>query len=122
MNAETGNGGRFRAWYRCIAGCPARQSLEDVVYRCPLCGGLLEVAHDMEALASVSAQEWRSVFDGRLASRAGTWGSSGVWSKREWVHPGLEPEDVVSFGEGNSALVRAPSELIGSGSLWVKQC
>ena len=34
----------YRAAFRCIAGCHGEHSLEQVIYRCPKCGDLLEVA------------------------------------------------------------------------------
>ena len=40
----------YRAWFQCINDCGERFSLFDVIYRCPKCGDLLEVAHDVEAL------------------------------------------------------------------------
>ena len=40
----------YRAAFRCIAGCPGSYALDTIIYRCPTCGGLLEVAHDLDAL------------------------------------------------------------------------
>ena len=40
----------YRAVFRCIAGCPGEYPLDEVIYRCPKCANLLEVAHDLEAL------------------------------------------------------------------------
>ena len=40
----------LRAWFRCIRGCEGEYPLEQVLYHCPKCGGLLEVAHDLNAL------------------------------------------------------------------------
>ena len=34
---------QYRAWFRCTSGEHGQWSLEDVIYRCPTCGGLLEV-------------------------------------------------------------------------------
>ena len=41
----------YNAWFQCINGCPGQYSLLEIIYRCPSCGDLLEVRHDMEALA-----------------------------------------------------------------------
>ena len=41
----------YNAWFQCINGCPGQYSLLEIIYRCPTCGDLLEVRHDMEALA-----------------------------------------------------------------------
>ena len=43
----------YNAWFQCIGGCPGQYSLVEVIYRCPKCGDLLEVRHDMAALASM---------------------------------------------------------------------
>ena len=51
------------AWYRCIRGCSGRYSVFDVIYRCPTCGGLLEVANDTTALKERSGSEWRALFE-----------------------------------------------------------
>ena len=40
----------YRAHFRCIAGCAGEYGLDQVIYRCPKCGDLLEVVHDLEAL------------------------------------------------------------------------
>jgi threonine synthase len=89
---------------------------------CSTCGGLLEVAHDLDALKTRSAHEWRSLFDGRLGVRDHN--GSGVWSKREWVAPEVTDAHVVSTGEGGTTLLRTGrlGRDLGMDSLWVKQC
>jgi threonine synthase len=111
------------AWFRCADGCDFRASLTDVVYRCPTCGGLLEVEHDRAALASRSAAEWKRLFDERF--RLGPWPyGSGVWGKKEWVYPQLADENVVSMFEGGSPLLRVEryAREIGLDDVWVKEC
>ena len=39
----------YNAWFQCINGCPGEFDLREVIYRCPTCGDLLEVQHDMES-------------------------------------------------------------------------
>ncbi len=46
---------KYRAWFECFSGCDVRHSLEEIVYRCEECGGLLEVRHDTAALKQKSA-------------------------------------------------------------------
>ncbi|CAG9464756.1 unnamed protein product [Pedinophyceae sp. YPF-701] len=97
-------------------------SLDEVVYRSKD-GGLLDVYHDMEALAKYDAKYWKSLFDSRVGTTNWPYGS-GVWSKKEWVLPNISSEDIVSMFEGNSNLFwaeRFGSEL-GMADLWVKQC
>src|SRR5438876_4675639 len=105
----------FTAEFRCIAGCPGAYSLEQVIYRCPTCGGLLEVVHDLAALRERSADDWKRLFGER---------DPGVWSMHEWVAPQLRAEHVVSFGEGGTHLTRVPrfARELGLGDVRVKQC
>lgn len=49
-------------------------------------GGLLDVQHDMEALAIYSPEHWKSLFNERAGRTTFPYGS-GVWSKKEWVLP-----------------------------------
>jgi threonine synthase len=91
----------FHAWFQCFAGCSVRYRLDQIVYRCESCGGLLEVCHDVEALKQRSAEEWKRLFDSRLGRM------SGVWSKKELVLPELEEKSIVSLGEGNSPLIKS---------------
>ena len=54
----------YRAVFRCIAGCPGEYPVSEPIYRCPRCGDLLEVSHDIEALRVVlrtAAQALRPV-------------------------------------------------------------
>ena len=41
--------------FRCIAGCPGDHSIWQPIYRCPTCGDLLQVVHDLDALRDRSA-------------------------------------------------------------------
>ena len=109
---------KYRAWFQCFSGCNVRYSLEEIVYRCEECGGLLEVRHDVAALKEKPAAEWRSLLDARLGRQ------SGVWSKKEMVLPELRDESIVSLGEGNSPLIRSDAfaRLLGVESVHIKQC
>jgi threonine synthase len=113
----------FSAEFRCIAGCAGGYPLEQVIYRCPRCGDLLEVVHDLEALRTRSAAEWKALFAERWRSPAEPWGS-GVWGKHEWVAPQLEPANIVSMLEGGTHLTRVPrfAAALGLRDVRVKQC
>ncbi len=113
----------FSAEFRCIAGCAGGYPLERVIYRCPQCGNLLEVVHDLAALRARSAAEWKSLFDARWRSTEEPHGS-GVWGKHEWVAPGLATTNVVSMLEGGTHLMRVPkyAAALGLGDVRVKQC
>ena len=113
----------YSAWFQCFKGCPGRFPLTDVIYTCPRCGDLLEVAHDVEALATRSPAEWMKIFDDRYMTTQWPYGS-GVWGKKEFVHPNIDDDNVVSLYEGGSNLFwadRFGSE-IGLEDLWIKQC
>lgn len=112
-----------RAWFSCFSGCDVRHALTEVRLRCERCGGLLDVTHDVSALAARPGAEWRRLFDERRLR--GRWPeSSGVWGKREWVLPELGDGDIVSLGEGHTPLVPLPrlGEALGVRDVWIKQC
>ena len=113
----------YRAWFQCIAGCPGRYSLKEVIYACPKCGNLLEVRHDLELLRKKPPAYWRDLFDRRLMGNQWPYGSS-VWGKREMVCPDVEDANVVSTLEGGSNLFWAErlGKEIGVPDLWIKLC
>ena len=113
----------YSAWFRSVAGGEARYPLNEVIYRCPDTGALLEVEHDTEALKKRSGAAWMRLFDERYGRTSWPYGS-GVWSKHEWVQPHVHPDNVVSLYEGNTNLFWAEryGAQIGVPDLWVKQC
>ncbi len=113
----------YSAVFRCVAGCSGSYPLDEVIYVCPSCGGLLEVRHDIEALKNRSAEEWKKLFDERWMTRKWPYGS-GVWGKKEWVAPGLRDENVVSTAEGGSNLFWAEryGKGLGVEDVWIKHC
>ncbi|EDM75811.1 threonine synthase precursor [Plesiocystis pacifica SIR-1] len=114
---------QYRAWFSCVAGCPGQHPLNEVLYRCPICGALLEVTHDEEGLRSRSAAAWMRLFDERYLRTRWPYGS-GVWGKKEWVQPHIADENVVSLFEGGTNLFWAEryGKQLGVEDLWVKQC
>jgi len=113
----------FSAEFRCASGCAGQYPLDQVIYRCPSCGGLLEVVHDIEALKTRSAAEWRSLFAERWHGVDEPWGS-GVWGKHEWVAPQVKLANIVSMNEGGTHLAPLPryARELGIGEVRVKQC
>lgn len=113
----------YRAHFRCIAGCTGEYALDEIIFRCPKCQNLLEVHHDLTALKQRSAAEWTKVFDDRYLKTQWPLGS-GVWGKREWVHPHIRDEHVVSMYEGGSNLFWAQryGATLGLEDLWIKLC
>jgi threonine synthase len=108
----------FQAWFQCFSGCGVRYRLDQIVYRCESCGGLLEVRHDVDALKQRSASDWKALFDSRLGR------ASGVWSKKEVVLPELNEKNIVSLGEGNSPLIKSErfAKHLGIDEIYIKQC
>ncbi|HEY2745571.1 MAG TPA: threonine synthase [Polyangia bacterium] len=113
----------FSAAFRCIAGCPGTHPLDEPLYRCPSCGDLLEVAHDLDALKTRSAAAWMKLFDDRYKRTTWPYGSA-VWGKKEWVAPSVRDDMVVSMDEGGTNLFWADrfGRELGLQDLWVKQC
>jgi threonine synthase len=113
----------YRAWFQCLHCDDVRYPLDQVVYECQTCGGLLEVRHDMDRLRRRPAHEWRRTFDQRYMRTEFPYGSS-VWGKKEMVCPVVDDRNVVSMCEGGSNLFRAErlGKEIGVEDLWVKQC
>ena len=114
---------RYRAQFRCFAGCPGEYPLTQAIYRCPTCDGLLAVVHDVEALADRSAASWMKLFDDRYKRTVWPYGS-GVWGKREWVAPEVPDDMIVSTDEGGTNLFWAErlGRELGMRDLWIKQC
>ena len=113
----------YSAVFRCIAGCPGDHSIWQPLYRCPTCGDLLQVEHDIEALRHRSPVAWMRLFDDRYKRTAWPYGS-GVWGKKEWVCPAVRDENVVSMDEGGTNLFWAEryGRELGLEDLWVKMC
>ena len=114
---------RYRAWFQCMQCDNERYPLNEVIYECKKCGGLLGVVHDMEALQQRPGAEWAKLFDQRYMRTVYPFGS-GVWGKKEMVCPEVEDDKVVSMYQGGSNLFWAErlGKEIGVDSLWVKQC
>ena len=114
----------YRAWFQCINDqCKTQYPLNSIIYRCTVCGSLLEVQHDMQALAHRSATAWMKLFEDRYKSNEWPYGS-GVWGKKEWVLPQLANENVVSLYEGGTNLFWAErfGKILGLQDLWIKLC
>jgi threonine synthase len=90
---------------RCITpGCRAEYKLDDRLYVCSQCGGLLDIerSDDFELDPAALRALWRE----RRASNDAR-DRSGVWRFREFL-PFDEDVKIVSLGEGNTPLYDAP--------------
>jgi threonine synthase len=114
----------YRAWFQCInEQCKAQYPLNSIIYRCKTCGSLLEVQHDMKALARRDGKAWMKLFEDRYKSTQWPYGS-GVWGKKEWILPKISDDNIVSLYEGGTNLFWAErfGKMIGLDNLWIKLC
>ncbi|MDP3937889.1 MAG: threonine synthase [Deltaproteobacteria bacterium] len=113
----------YNAWFECFRRCGERYPLDEIVYRCRRCGGLLEVVHDFEKLGNRSAASWMKIFEERSHSTEWPFGS-GVWGKKEWVLPNIDNGNIVSMFEGHTNLFWAErfGRELGLEDFWVKHC
>ena len=113
----------FSCWYQNINDENKKYPIEEILYRCPETGNLLEVVHDIDALKSYSPEYWKDKFDTRYRKQSWPYGS-GVWGKKEWVVPFIEDKNIVSMYEGGTNLFWAEryGKQIGVEDLWIKMC
>jgi len=113
---------RHRAWFESLHDPSERYGLDEIRYT-DRQGGLLQVVHDLDALRRTSADEWKAIFERRGRRNEWPYGS-GVWSKKEWVLPEIDNENVVSMYEGHTNLFWAEryGRQIGLEDLWIKLC
>src|ERR1700674_3525091 len=114
----------YRAWFQCInPQCGATYPLNSIIYQCTRCQSLLEVQHDLKALAQLDAKAWTRLFEDRYKSNQWPYGS-GVWGKKEWILPEVENENIVSLYEGGTNLFWAErfGKVVGVDELWIKLC
>lgn len=112
----------YRCQYRCV-GTGETFPVDQVIYRSPTSGELLEVEHDLDALQARSPAAWIKLLDERQRSNKWPY-ASGVWGKKELVMPHIADECVVSLHEGNTNLFWAEryGRSIGVEDLWLKLC
>jgi threonine synthase len=60
----------YRAVFTCAAGCHGEHSIWTPIYRCPKCGDLLQVTHDVTRLRDRSATDWMRLFEERYKRTA----------------------------------------------------
>ncbi len=114
----------YKAWFQCInAQCGSVYPLNSIIYNCRQCNSLLEVQHDVQALAGIQAPAWKKLFEDRYKSTQWPYGS-GVWGKKEWILPQIKDENIVSVYEGGTNLFWAErlGKMIGLKDLWIKLC
>jgi len=97
--------------YQCL-DCEKTHDIDGLLYTCPACGEvlLLEDAN-FDSLASKTGEEWRAIFDSRVADKSDA--LRGVFRFYELMAPVLEEEDIIYLGEGNTPVITASDALRG---------
>src|SRR5688572_15176711 len=92
------------AFQRCInPRCGKTVDLADTAFRCPGCGGLLDVAYDWDRLPVPKSLRH---FEAKWANRSDPLDFSGVWRFRD-LFPFAPPDKVMTIGEGQTLCQRA---------------
>ena len=96
----------------------------EVIYRCPTCGDLLEVQHDMEALKSRLGRRLDPALRRPLPPEHLPLRLRASGARRSGSCPFIDNENIVSMYEGNTNLLWADryGKQLGVEDLWVKQC
>lgn len=102
---------------QCI-DCGRQYPIDQVIYNCEGCGGLLDVRHDFQ---ESPVQLTRDLFDSRLGALEFPY-NSGVWRFKELVYPSIDAGLVISRAEGNTNLYHLPrvASYIGVDTLYLK--
>ena len=95
----------MNSWLVCFnPACRARLGIDEVLYNCPHCGGLLEARYDFTAFeATAMKRTWRE----RRMDHAPL-SQSGVWRYREMFPFLADTGPVVTLREGNTPMLQAP--------------
>src|SRR5437764_4116018 len=92
------------AFQRCInPRCGTTADLADTSFRCPGCGGLLDVAYDWDRLPVPKSLKQ---FEAKWANRTDPLDFSGVWRFRE-LFPFAPDDRIMTIGEGQTLCQRA---------------
>jgi threonine synthase len=92
------------SFQRCIdPHCGGTAALADTTFRCPTCGGLMDVAYDWNHLPVPSSLRH---FEAKWSTRSNPLDFSGVWRFRELL-PFAPTDSVTTIGEGQTLCQRA---------------
>lgn len=92
------------AYQHCIhPHCGATVELDSTAFRCPKCGGLLDVTYDWNRLPLPSSLK---AFEARWANRTHPLDFSGVWRFRS-LFPFAPDDKIMTIGEGQTLCQRA---------------
>ena len=114
----------YRAVFKCIAGCDGEYDLEQPIYRCPTCGDLLEVVHDLDRAArphrrGVEAAVRQPLQAHGMAVRLGRLGQEGMGRA-----PASATRTSSRWTKGGTNLMWAErfGRELGMDELWIKMC
>jgi threonine synthase len=98
--------------------CGQHYPVDELIYTCKTCGGLLDVQHDFEYLRDKVTHQ---TFDSRLGSLEAPY-NSGVWRYKEIIYPDVDNAHIVSRPEGNTNLYHSSklAEWAGVKTLYLK--
>lgn len=98
--------------------CGRQYPIDQVIYSCETCGGLLDVQHDLDRLRRTVTRE---TFDKRLGTLDAPY-NSGVWRYKELIYPDVDNNLIVSRPEGNTNLYNVPrlAASVGVKTLYLK--
>jgi len=103
-----------QTWLTCIKCGYKTDLIEERKFRCPKCGDLYDIEHDLGSAGKTLGQ-YTQTFDSRVSAAAlrmeGAKYHSGVWRFQEWIMPFMPEKMIVSLGEGNVPIVRAGKNL-----------
>ena len=104
---------------RCIA-CDDVVETRTYRFRCPSCGDLLQVEHDLDQLRG-RFEDLKARFNERLTHMRGPY-ASGIWRYHELILPDLPLKDIVSQPEGSTGLYQreAISRFVGVSEALIK--
>lgn len=96
--------------------CGQKYPINEVVYNCTQCGGLLDVIHNWEGKTIT-----HGLFDKRLGTYERPY-NSGVWRYKELIYPDVPNNLIVSKPEGNTNLYPVPklAQWAGVANLYLK--
>jgi len=102
---------------QCI-DCGQQYPINQVMYTCEHCDGLLDVKHDFTESKSTIT---RDLFDKRLGSLDAPY-NSGVWRYKELIYPDIDNDKIVSRMEGNTNLYHLPriAKYVGVDTMYLK--
>ena len=102
----------YHAEFRCLLGCEGAFPLTQPIYRCPRCGGLLEVVHDMDAqgklVACICHGAWVLCSANMLKGRRVTCFFA---IKDDVINAGAKWEDAEVVVDNNLVTSRKPEDL-----------